>query len=325
MSKLAIEAMTRDRSIILLRNTSLTHGQLDRETLRAIATLFQRSMTEFHGFLDEVRPRVVAETMIDAERVAGHSGHVTADLSGSLRIRAGFHYLVAADRVLTELCAELQQQWPSPTRLKQLIAQYAVDARRRVEVPAEHIDIRSLEDGYEIVISNAGHPSLQSPSHSVVPVRSPFTRRLIEIALQEPPRYIELIQFIETMLGYMAGQHRGTIHHLTVITPANAVQVDREDSSICVFGRRYVVDPLLVVFVEALLATPGAWVPPRVYGKDLPSDGFRMDRHLTKLPACLQYLIESCPGKGYRLRVERVEELCQKSSVAQRAPERDDV
>lgn len=298
---------------------SSTAVQTDRESLRsAIAVLFQLPMADVtDDFLEEVVRRVIAEAETDAERVAGYLDQLISQLEALNCVgrQEVFEYFAATDRVLLELYTELRQPRPSSTRLQQLIVQYALDARRRVDALAHQIEIRPRDEGYEVAIAAGGQPLLRSIPHPGVAVRNPFARRLIEIGLQEPPRYTELMQFIEMLLGYVP-EHDRAIQRLEPITPATAVQVDIEESCIIVFGRCYVVDLQLAQFMKVLLETPGAWVSSPTFAEDSLFRGVLLDRPWKKLPAAVRDLIESRTGKGYRLRLERLETLCQISSVA---------
>jgi hypothetical protein len=297
--------------------------ETDREFLRdAVAKLFQLPNADVtDAFLDEVIQRVTAEAEIDAGQATEYLDHLGAHLRtlNCIEREEVFEYFAAADRVLLELHLELQRSRPRDTRVKQLSVQYALDARRRVDALAHQIDIRPRDNGYEITVADNHHGFLRSIPHPGVVVRDPFACRLFDLALPEPPEYTGLMQFIEMLLGYVPELPEQAIQWLQPITPATAVQVDVDDTCIIVFGRRYVVDLQLVHFMSALLKSPGAWVSSTSLAADPLFDGVRIDRLWKKLPARIQHVIASCTGKGYRLRLELLEELCQKSSIDQSA------
>lgn len=301
----------------------------DRESLReAVAARFNRSVSEVADvFLDEVLGRVAAEGAAAAERVVACLNELVSqlDVLECVDRRDVFEYFAAADRVLLKLYAELRRPRPSPTRLRQLVVRYALDARRCIDAPAHQIEIRRQAGGYEIAVVAPGYSSLRSLPYPGVIVRNPFARQILAIALAEPPRYTDLMQYIEMLLGYVPEELDSADPRLMPVTPATALQVDINDSCVIYFDRRYVVDLQLVRFVNALLETPGAWVSSKALARDPLFGGVRMDRRWTKLPSPVQEVIESRTGRGYRVRLERLTELCPISSVAPPAVKVDDV
>ncbi len=301
---------------------------VDQDSVRAsLAVLLQIPISEVtDSVLDELVRRITADAESDAERVAAYLDQLIEHLQ-SLKCTSRqdvFEYFAAADRVLLELYAELRKPRPSPTRLLQLTVQYALDPRQIVDAPAHQLEIRRHLDGYEVAVLPPGYVRIRSIPYPGFVVRNPFTRQLLDLVLEEPPQYPAMMQLIEMLLEYVPQEIEGTTPPLTPVTPETAVQVDREDSCIIVFGRRYVVDLQLIHFVQALLETPGAWVSSTNLAEDPLFLGERIDRLFKKLPASVQELIESRPRKGYRLRLERLAQLCQKSSVVPPATLDDD-
>lgn len=285
----------------------------DRKGLReAVSILFRKPIVDL---TDPVK--IEAEAASDAENVAANLSQLVAHLrSLNCTTRDAIaDYFVAADQVLLELHADLRHSRPSPTRLRQMAAQYALDPRRPIDEPAHRIDIRSMYDGYEIAIAPPGTSNLKSIPLPGIIVNDPFKCLLLDLMLSGPPHYTDLMQLIEMLLGYVPAENK-ELAQSPVLSPSTAVQVDVEESSIVVFNRRYVVDDQLLQLMRLLLEEPGAWVSSTYITDDPLFAGARIDRLRKRFPGAVQDLIESQPGKGYRLRFERVERLCQKSSMA---------
>lgn len=213
-------------------------------------------------------------------------------------------YFSAAEKVLLQMYAELRQSRPSPTRLRQLVVQYALDPRRCVDAAAYQIEISPRNDGYDVAIAPPGTSHLKSLPLPGIFVNDPFKRRMLESATVEPPGYLDLMQLIEMLLGYVPREEEEPVR---CESPAVAVQVDLDDLSIIVCGRRYVADLQQVRFVQSLLEIPGAWKSTPNFHADPLFEGVRMDRIRDKLPPAVIDLVESQGGKGYRLMVERLE------------------
>jgi len=305
------------------RSTSLAElrssKKPDRESLReAVSILFRKPIVDITDpVLDEIIEKIEAEAASDAENVAANLSQLVAHLrSLNCTTRdAIVDYLGAADQVLLELHAELRHSRPSPTRLRQMAAQYALDPRRTIDEPAHRIDIRSMYDGYEIAIAPPGASNLKSIPLPGTIVNDPFKCLLLDLMLSGPPHYTDLMQLIEMLLGYVPAENK-ELAQSPVPSPSTAVQVDVEESSIVVFNRRYVVDDQLLQLMRLLLEEPGAWVSSTYITDDPLFAGARIDRLRKRFPVAVQDLIESQAGKGYRLRFERVVRLCQESSMA---------
>ncbi|MCE9607609.1 MAG: hypothetical protein K8U03_22205 [Planctomycetia bacterium] len=282
----------------------------DRKGLReAVSILFRKPIVDLTDpVLDEIIEKIEAEAASDAENVAANLIQLVAHLrSLNCTTRdAIVDYFVAADQVLLELHAELRHSRPSPTRLRQMAAQYALDPRRPIDEPAHRIDIRSMYDGYEIAIAPPGTSNLKSIPLPGIIVNDPFKCLLLGLMLSGPPHYTDLMQLIEMLLGYVPAENKELAQN-PVLTPSTAVQVDVEESSIVVFGRHYVVELQQVRFMQLLLKAPGVWISTRKFHADPLFEGVRMDRIRDTLPSVLLDLIESKGGKGYRLMVERLE------------------
>jgi hypothetical protein len=288
----------------------------DRKGLReAVSILFRKPIAEItDAVLDEIIERIEAEAAGDAESVAANLNQLVAHLQtlNCTTRDAVVGYFAAAKRVLLELHAELRLARPSPTRLRQLAAQYALDPRHSIELPAHRIEIRPQDDGYEIALAPPGSSNLTSIPLPGTFVNDPFKRLLLGLVLAGP-HYTDLMQLIEMLLGFVPTDDEDVRR---LMTPATAVQVDFEDSSIIVLGRRYVVEVQLLQLLQLLLAEPGAWVSSTFITDDPLFAGVRVDRLCKRLPTAVQELIEGQRGKGYRLRFDRLERLCQYSSVA---------
>lgn len=303
------------------RSTSLAElrsaKKPDRKGLReAISILFRKPIVDLTDpVLDEIIEKIEAEAASDAENVAANLSQLVAHLrSLNCTTRdAIVGYFAAADQVLLELHAELRQSRPSPTRLRQLAAQYALDPRHSIDLPAHRIEIRPQDDGYQIALAPHGSSNLTSIPLPGTFVNDPFKRLLLGLMLAGPPCYTDLMQLIEMLLGFVPTDDEDVRR---LMTPATAVQVDFEDSSIIVLGRRYVVEVQLLQFLQLLLAETGAWVSSTFITDDPLFAGVRVDRLCKRFPAAIQELIEGQRGKGYRLRFDRLERLCQYSSVA---------
>lgn len=280
----------------------------DRETLRkSLSVLVRKQACEItDSELDKTIENIELEGSDEAELVAAYLHQVVAHLrSLKCTTRDGiFEYFAAGDRVLLELYAELQRSRPSPTRLRQLTVQYALDPRYCIDASAHQIEIRTNDNGYEIAIAPPGTMHSKAIPLPGTLVNDLFKRRMIDFATQEPPRYLELVQLIEMLLGYVPRENEDTVRQEL---PTSDVQVDVDDSSIIVFGRRYVVDLQQVRFMQLLLKAPGVWISTPKFHADPLFKGVRMDRIRDKLPSVMLDLIESKGGKGYRLMVEHLE------------------
>lgn len=295
---------------------ALSSKKSDRQCFReAVSVLYRKPIAEItDADLDEIIERIEAEAACDAESVAANLNQLVAHLQtlNCTTRDAVVDYFAAAKRVLLELYAELRLVRPSPTRLRQLAAQYALDPRHSIELPAHRIEIRAQDDGYQIALAPPGSSNLISIPLPGTFVNDPFKRLLLGLVLAGPPCYTDLLQLIEMLLGFVPTDDEDVRR---LMTPATVVQVDFEDSSIIVLGRRYVVEFQLLQFLRLLLAEPGAWVSSTFINDDPLFAGVRVDRLCKRLPTAVQELIEGQRGKGYRLRFDRLERLCQYSSV----------
>lgn len=293
--------------------------QSERESYRqAIALLFEKPVAEVNdAVVDEIIANIQAEAADNAALV-GEYLQILVPRLRSLHCttrEAVAAYFAAADHVLEEFYAELQRPNPSPTRVRQCAVQYALDPRRPIAALAHEIVIRPRDDGYEIAVAPPGLaplPSLPLPGRIV---RDHFARWILDLLTEEPPRYRDLMQLIEMLLGFVPPPHSAVMPGSQPITSANAVQVDVAESCILVAGRRYVVDLQLVRLLQRLREHPGNWVSSTYFAEDPLFASARIDRLVKKLPQAVQELIESRVGKGYRLRLEQLEKLCHKSSI----------
>lgn len=293
---------------------------------RAIRVLFEQPGVEL---TEDDFTRIIHEIKSEAEECADPTGvHLNLIASrlesiGCTTREAIVDYFTAGDRVLSELHMELRLQRPSPTRVRQLSAQFALDPRRRVDAPAHQIVIRNNGSEYEVGIVPPGAAQLSSIPFLGTTVSDPFARRIVELVVMEPLPHRELMQLIEMLLGYVPTVAEAA-RQLARITPATAVQVDLAESCIVAFGRCYVVDLQLLRFMQALLESPGAWVSSTQLEEDPLFRGVRIDRLTSTLPVTLRNLVESRPRRGYRLRTEELERICQISSIVPESPIEDD-
>lgn len=298
-----------------------SHNQLDREKSRqAISVLFRKPSADVtDALLDEIIGNIEAEAAADADSVAANLTQLVAHLQSlKCTTRHAVHeYFAAAERVLLELYGELRQPRPSPTRLRQLTVQYALDPRRRIDAAAHQIEIRNRADGYEIAVAPPGTSYLPSIPLPGIVVTDPFSALLLSLLLSGPPCYSAFMQSIEMLLEYVPAEKQ-TFSNSLPWTPTTAVQIDIDDSVIIVFGNRYVADFQQIRFLQPLLEKPGVWVSSKGIKEDPLFSGVRIDRVCSKLPPAIQEFIESATGtgKGYRLRLELLEKLCHNSSVA---------
>lgn len=323
IDRIVIEVLGERRKRLGRRTGSLkvrSQEQLDREKCRqAISVLLRKPKADVtDALLDEIIGNIEAEAAADADSVAANLTQLVAHLQ-SLKCstrHAVFEYFAAAERVLLELYGELRQPRPSPTRLRQLTVQYALDPRKRIDAAAHQIEIRNRDDGYEIAVAPPGTSHLPSIPLPGIVVKDHFSALFLSLLLSDPPCYSAFMQRIEMLLEYVPAEKQ-TFSNSPPVTPATAVQVDIDDSVIILFGRRYVADVQQIRFLQPLLEKPGIWVSSKGIKEDPLFAGVRIDRVCSKLPPAIQEFIESGSGtgKGYRLRLELLEESCQNSSV----------
>jgi hypothetical protein len=258
----------------------------------------------------EISEETVRETISNIVAEAGFEadllGTYLSDLVDHLRAigcttrNAVLAYVAAMDQVLAELHLELRTARPSPTRVKQLVARYALDPRMPITVPAHHIQFRARPDGFEIAVVPHDQTPLTSLPYPGCVVRSRPVTRLIELVSGAEPRFSEMMELIETLLGYVpAGNHVPV-----TATSSATVRADSARSCVIIGGVHHKVDLQILRFVQALIERPGMWVSSSELKRDSLFAGVRFDRLYGRLPEELRALIESCPGKGYRLRLE---------------------
>lgn len=83
--------------------------------------------------------------------------------------------------------------------------------------------------------------------------------------------------------------------------------VNTDDSEVILDNVRYTVEPTDLAFVAALIRADGRWQSSmELAEKDVELQGVRISRVLKRLKKKLQEVIESKPGKGYRLKVAQL-------------------
>jgi hypothetical protein len=212
-------------------------------------------------------------------------------------------YFDAQGHVLVRLYAELSGAAPSPTRLLQLAAQYALDARRTIDVPSHHIDLRPTETAFEIGIALPGRglPCDLVPGQIVW---NPVARVLLQELQESSPNYFVMRSWIETMLGRVPSQTE--LATLPVLMPDGTwlprIRVDVVGSTIELGGIAHPVDPLTIRIIQVLLRKPGCLLSTRhIHNQDPVLEGLRCDRYLAKLPGPLRALIKGKTGSGFQI------------------------
>lgn len=290
---------------------------VDRELLReALASCLKIPKSRVtNAVLNKHIRRIEADARKDAELVAAYLDQLILRLEqfGCTSQAAIEQYLDAQDQVLTALYAELGRPHPSPTKLLQLSVQYALDARKIVDVPTQQIDVRPGKAGFEVAVIPRGQVKIRSLPYPGQVIGNPFANHLLSLVLQQPPAYSEILQLIESLLQFVPGDANGGQQPKK---PGSQIEVDLEESIVLVAGRPYPVEYEGACFFNLLNSEPNVWFGPKEYAQhEVLKLIDRMDRVYKKLPRPIKSLIESKPGAGYRLSKARLAELRQKSSV----------
>jgi hypothetical protein len=298
----------------------------DREVVRGSLAVLQGVAVEelTDVALDEAVRQIEADAASDAQRVVAYLRQMAAHLRSveCVTPQQIEEFVDAMNDVLLQIYGELQKTRPSPTRLRQLVAQYAVDPRRPVAAPAHHIDVRRNDEGLTVAVLPPGVGRIRSLPYPGTVVRNPCAAQLLEyLLLASPPNYPAAMQTIELRLGYVPDASPPPNLQPPVASPGPSVTVDEGAGCITACGRSYVVDRELAQIFQRLLKAPGNWVSSAELEKSPLLQGTRIDRLLQKLPRELRALIEGRPGKGYRLSMER---LCQNPSIDRSAGNADD-
>ncbi|MBL9085014.1 MAG: hypothetical protein JNK76_24635 [Planctomycetales bacterium] len=299
----------------------------DREVVRGSPAVLQGVAAEelTDVALEEAVRQIEADAASDAQRVVAYLRQMAAHLRSvdCVTPQQIEEFVDAMNDVLLQIYRELQKTRPSPTRLRQLVAQYAVDPRRPVAVPAHHIDVRRNDEGLTVAVLPPGVGRIRSLPYPGTVVRDPCAAQLLEdLLLSSPPNYPAAMQSIELRLGYVPDASSSAHLQPSVAAPGPVVTVDEGAGCITVSGRSYMVDLMLLQVFQFLLKAPGSWVSSAELEKSPLLEGTRIDRLLRKLPRALRALIEGRRGKGYRLRMER---LCQNPSIDRSAEKEHDV
>jgi hypothetical protein len=192
-------------------------------------------------------------------------------------------FVDAMNDVLLHIYRELQKPRPSPTRLRQLVAQYALDPRRPVAVPAHHIDVRRNDDGMTVAVLPPGVGRIRSLPYPGTVVRDPCAAQLLEcLLLSAPPNYPAAMQMIEQRLGYVPDASSPTNLQPPDAAPGPGVTVDEGAGCITDYGRSYVVEQELVQIFQQLFKAPGNSVSSAELKKSPILEGTRIDRWLKK-------------------------------------------
>jgi hypothetical protein len=319
LAQRVIRALTKRQSCEPSPSASGQNRQapVDRDFLRAaLAVSLKISKSQVTNvILNKHLRQIQADARKDAELVAGCLDQLICQLArlGCTSQAAVEQYLDAQDQVLTELYAELGRPHPSPTKLLQMSVQYALDARKIVDAPAQQIDVRPGKTGYEVAVIPRGQIRIRSLPYPGQVISNPFATHLLSLVQQKPPTYSEILQLIETLLRRVPTHSNGAEQPKT---PVPLIEVDLEGSIVFVAGRPYPVDYEGACLVSLLNSEPNVWFGPKDYAQDEILKSCRVDRVYKMLPPPIKSLIEGKTGAGYRLSKQRLAELRQKSSVA---------
>jgi hypothetical protein len=201
-------------------------------------------------------------------------------------------YQEAENQVLVDLYSELQRPRPSPTRLLQRSIQYALDARKAIKATTPQIDVRATKSGYEVTIYRPDQIRIRSLPCPGEVVEDPFAVRLLSLVLTRPVDYAEVMEFVETRLP-----HPPQVPDDGAPQPAIFV----EDCVVFLHGRPIPVDDLGARFVKQLVDEPNNWLSTNDLARDDLLRMSRVARVYQRLAKPIKDLIESKPGKGYRL------------------------
>lgn len=290
---------------------------VDRDLLRAaLASCLRIPKSRVtNAMLNKHIRQIEADAHKDAVLVAAYLDQLIVRLEqyGCTSQAAIEQYLDAQDQVLTALYAELGRPHPSPTNLLRLSVQYALDARKVIDVPAEQIDIRRRKAGFEVAVIPRGQVKIRSLPYPGQVIANPFANHLLSLVLQQPPAYSEILRLIESLLQRIPADANGAQQPKK---QDSLIEVDLEESIVFVAGRPYPVEYEGACFVNLLASDPNVWFGPKEYAQhEVLKLIERMDRVYKKLPRPIKSLIEGKSGAGYRLVKARLAELRQKSSV----------
>ncbi len=280
---------------------------IDRdETRRSLAALLEVSVdsvddVQLNAAINEITAAAEQSAATLATHIASLAEHFEA--IGCVAEGAIIEYFHCESKVLGELYSETERASPSPSRLRRLALQYALDARTRIQGSSSRFSIERHEDGYHIRQYPIGAIRNSAIPYPARRVRNGFAVAVLDFLEADPPKIWQLRKFLELLLD------QPELKGPPVPTRASAAEVfvDIEHQAVTIKGRVYPLEMEQVALIGAVVKADGLWVSGRTLAADDALIGQRPDRILRGLRPEIRALIAAERGKGYRLRTEMLE------------------